>query len=36
MNYQNATLMKFSFELTYDRWNIWFNPDYKVIGAGNK
>lgn len=34
MNYSSATLMKFNFELTYDRWNIWFNPDYKVIKAG--
>jgi hypothetical protein len=34
MTYQNATLMKFNFTLTYDRWNIWFNPDYKVIKAG--
>lgn len=36
LNYNNASLLKFSFELTYDRWNIWFNPDYKVIGAKAK
>lgn len=36
MNYNSAQLMKFSFELTYDRWNIWFNPDYKVIKPGQQ
>lgn len=36
LNYNNATLMKFSFEITYDRWNIWFNPDYKVIKPGQQ
>lgn len=34
LDYNNATLMKFTFELTYDRWNIWFNPNYKVIKPG--
>lgn len=34
LNYNNATLMKFNFDITYDRWNIWFNPDYKVIKVG--
>jgi hypothetical protein len=28
--------MHFQYTLEYDRWNIWFNPNYKVIGAGNK
>ena len=36
LNYNQAQLMKFAFTLEYDRWNIWFNPNYKVIGAGNK
>lgn len=36
MNYNSAQLMKFNFELTYDRWNIWFNPEYKVIKPGQQ
>ena len=32
LDYQTAKLMKFNFTLEYDRWNIWFNPNYKVIG----
>lgn len=36
LNYNDAHLMKFGFELTYDRWNIWFNPDYKVIKPGQQ
>ena len=35
-NYSSATLAKFQFTIEYDRWNIWFNKEYKVIGAGNK
>lgn len=36
LDYSAAKLMKFGFELTYDRWNIWFNPDYKVIKPGQQ
>lgn len=36
LTYDQAKLMHFQFTLEYDRWNIWFNPNYKVIGAGNK
>lgn len=35
LDYNNAKLMKFNFTLEYDRWNIWFNKDYKVIGKGD-
>ena len=30
-NYTDAKLAKFKFTLRYDRWNIWFNKNYKVI-----
>lgn len=33
-DYAQARLADFSFTLQYDRWNIWFNKNYKVIGAG--
>ena len=26
----------FHFKWLNDRWNLWVNPEYKVIGAGNK
>ena len=35
-NYNSAQLLKFAFTIEYDRWNLWVNPEYKVIGAGNK
>lgn len=36
LNYNSAQLLKFAFTIEYDRWNLWVNPEYKVIGAGNK
>ena len=30
-DYAQARLGEFSFTLQYDRWNIWFNKNYKVI-----
>lgn len=29
LSYTSADLMKFKFELRYDRFNIWFNPNYR-------
>ena len=36
LDYNNAKLMKFNFTLEYDRWNIWFNPLYNVVGTAKK